>query len=76
MESSVSSLDSTPKRKKGSGDIGADTWFCKLSNHVIICIGLYQLEHVRSRDGAQDQEKASNVPRPVPRMRDGVCEQD
>ena len=28
----------------GSGDetnIGADSWFCKLSNHVIICIGLY-----------------------------------
>ena len=24
-----------------SGDIGAVSWFCKLSNHVIICIGLY-----------------------------------
>ena len=30
-----------PKRRKGSGDIGANSWFCKLSNHVIICIGLY-----------------------------------
>ena len=30
-----------PQRRKGSGDIGADSWFCKLSNHVIICIGLY-----------------------------------
>ena len=37
----VSSPDPTPKGRKGSGDIGADSWFCKLSNHVIICIGLY-----------------------------------
>ena len=37
----VSSPDPTPKRREGSGDIGADSWFCKLSNHVIICIGLY-----------------------------------
>ena len=34
----VSSPDPTPKRRR---DIGADSWFCKLSNHVIICIGLY-----------------------------------
>ena len=33
--------DPTPRRRKGSGNIGADSWFCKLSNHVIICIGLY-----------------------------------
>ena len=28
------------KRRKGSGDIGTDSWFsaCKLSNRVIICI--------------------------------------
>ena len=31
-----------PKRRKGSGYIGADSWFCKLSNHVIICISLYR----------------------------------
>ena len=37
----VSSPDPTPKRRKGSGDIGADSWFCKLSSHVIIYIGLY-----------------------------------
>ena len=30
-----------PKMRKGSGDIGADSWFFKLSNRVIICIGLY-----------------------------------
>ena len=29
------------RARKGSGDIGADSWFCKLSNHVIICIGFY-----------------------------------
>ena len=28
-------------REEGSVDIGADSWFCKLSNHVVICIGLY-----------------------------------
>ena len=27
-----------PQKEEGSGDIGADSWFCKLSNHVI---GLY-----------------------------------
>ena len=27
--------------RKGSGDIGADSWFCKLSNRVIICIDVY-----------------------------------
>ena len=37
----VSFPDSTTHARKGSGDIGADSWFCKLSNHVIICIGLY-----------------------------------
>ena len=26
--------------RKGSGDIGTESWFCKLSNHVIICIDL------------------------------------
>ena len=31
----------THARRKGSGDIGADSWFCKLSNHAIICIGFY-----------------------------------
>ena len=34
----VTCPDPTPKRRKGSGDIGADCCFCKLSNHVIICI--------------------------------------
>ena len=33
--------DPTPRRRKGSGDTNADSWFCKLSDHVIICIGLY-----------------------------------
>ena len=43
--SSLSSLvprPHPPKGGKGSGDIGADSWCCKLSNHVIICIGLYR----------------------------------
>ena len=56
--------------RKGSGDIGADSWFCKLSNHVIICIG-FLLAHVRSRDGAQDQENAPMSPDPFPRERLG-----
>ena len=37
----VSFPDPTTHARNGSGDIGADSWFCKLSNHVIICIGLY-----------------------------------
>ena len=37
----VSCPDPTLKRRKESGDIGTDSWFCKLSNHVITCIGLY-----------------------------------
>jgi hypothetical protein len=28
--------DPTTHARKGSGDIGADSWFCKLSNHMII----------------------------------------
>ena len=39
----VSFLDPTTHTRKGSGDIGADSWFCKLSNHVIICIYLYRI---------------------------------
>ncbi len=34
---------------KGSGDVGADSWFCKLSKHVIICIGLSTCGHVMMR---------------------------
>ena len=60
----VSSLDPTPKRRKRSGDIGADSWFCKLSNYS----HRFALEHVQSRDGAQDQENACNVPRLFPCM--------
>ena len=37
----VSFPDPTMHVRKGSGDIGADIWFCKLSSHVIVCIGLY-----------------------------------
>ena len=37
----VSFPDPTMHARKGFGDIGADSWFCKLSNHVIICMGLY-----------------------------------
>ena len=37
----VSFPDPTTHARKESGDIGADSWFCKLSNHVIICIDLY-----------------------------------
>ena len=70
----ISSPDPTPKRRKGSGDIGTDSWFCKLSNHVIICIGLQwsMCCHVMVRTGAHDQEKASNVPRPFPHVRGAV----
>ena len=31
----VSFPDPTTHVRKGSGDIGTDSWFCKLSNHVI-----------------------------------------
>ena len=58
------------RTRKGSGDIGADSWFCKLSNHVISCIG-FLLAHVRSRDGAHDQENAPMSPDPFPRERLG-----
>ena len=34
----VSFPEPTMHARKGSGDIGADSWFCMLSNHVIICI--------------------------------------
>ena len=34
------------------------------------------LEHVRSHDGAQDQENACNVPRHFPHVRGGVWERD
>ena len=66
----VSFPDPTTHARKGSGDIGADSWFCKLSNHVIICIG-FLLAHMRSRDGAQDQEDAPMSPDPFPRERLG-----
>ena len=36
----------------------------------------FVLEHVRSRDGAQDQENAPMSPDPFPRMRGGVWERD
>ena len=39
-------------------------------NHVIICIA-FLLAHVRSRDGAQDQENAPMSPDPFPRERLG-----
>ena len=58
------------RTRKGSGDIGADSWFCKLSNHVISCIG-FLLVHVRSRDGAHDQENAPMSPDSLPRERLG-----
>ena len=63
----VLSPDPTPKRRKGSGDIGTDSWFCKLSNHVIICIGLYwsMCCHMMVRT---TKEKASNVPRSFPHV--------
>ena len=61
----VSFPDPTTHVRKGSGDIGADSWFCKLSNHVIFLHTCrFVLEHVRSRDGAQDQENASMSPDP------------
>ena len=53
--------------RKGSGDIGADSWFCKLSNHVIS----FLLAHVQSRDGAQDQENATMSPDLFPREKLG-----
>ena len=37
----VSFPDPTTHARKGPGDISADSWFCKLSNHVMICIDLY-----------------------------------
>ena len=39
--SQVSFPDPTTHARKGSGDIRADSWFCKLNNHVTICIDLY-----------------------------------
>lgn len=49
--------------RRRSGIIGADSWFCKLSNHVTICINLYTMAHVQSCDDVQDQE---NTPNPFP----------
>ena len=71
----VSSPDPTPKRRKGSGDIGADSWFCKLSNHVIICIGLYwsTCSHVMVRT---TKKRPPMSPDPIPRVRDWVWERD
>ena len=51
--------DSTMHVKKGSGDIGTDSWFCKLSNHVI----RFVLEHVWSHE-VRKTKKCFNVPRP------------
>ena len=63
----VSFPDPTTHVRKGSGDIGADSWFCKLSNRDYL--HRFVLEHVRSRDGAQDQENAPMSPDPFPSLR-------
>ncbi len=56
------------RARKGSGDIGADSWFCKLSNHVIVCIGFYwrTCGHVMDRT-----TKKCTSPDPFPRERLG-----
>ena len=51
-ESIVSFPDPTTHARKGSGDIGTDSWFYKFSNNV----HRFLLVHVQSRDGAEDQE--------------------
>ena len=53
--------DPTMHARKGSGDIGTNSWFCKLSNHVIICIGIRVVTWWCARP-----RKCSNVPRPFP----------
>ena len=69
--------------RKGSGDIGADSWFCKLSNHVTIkfayifflLLMYVQLAlHVQaqSHDGVQDKENTPVFPRPFSLLEDGV----
>ena len=68
----VSFPDPTTHAREGSGDIGADSWFCKLSSHVIVCTDLYwsTFGHVMVRK----TKKHISVPRPFPRMRGGVWE--
>ena len=63
----------------GGGVWARDYWgHCLVLQAQQSCDYLHRfvLEHVQSRDGAHDQEKASNVPRPFPRVRDGVWERD
>ena len=64
--------DPTLKRK-GSRDVGNDSWFCKLSNRDYL--HRFVLEHMRSRDGAHDQENTSMSPDPFP-LEGGVWERD
>ena len=56
----VSFPDHTTPTRKGSGDIGAGSWFCKLGNRL----HRFVLERVWSCDGAQDQENTSMSPDP------------
>ena len=71
----VSSPDPTPKRR-----IWVWGHWCRFlvlqAQQSCDYLHRFVLEHVQSRDGAHDQEKASNVPRPFPRVRDGVWERD
>ena len=69
----VSFPDPTTHAREGFGDIGADSWFCKLSNRDYLHRGV--LAHVWSRDGAQDQENAPVSPDPFP-LEGGVWERD
>ena len=66
----VSFPDPTTHARKGSGDIGADSWFCKLSNHVIICTDLYW------RTCGHVMVRKTNVPRPFSLFEGGVWERD
>ena len=44
--------------RKGSGDIGIGSWFSKLSNRDYLHRAV--LEHVQSRDGAQENASVSS----------------
>ena len=57
--------------RKGSGNIGTDSWFCQLSDRDYL--HRFVLAHVRSHDGAHDQENVPMSPDPFP-LEGGVWE--
>ena len=63
--------DPTMHARKGSGNISADPWFCKRSNHMIIFV----FAHMQSHIGVQDQENAPICPLNLSLLREGFKNQ-